>query len=151
MYFRILYFIHVHDFKILMFREWDFTLIFQRYKYEILDNTWLILLIVLQRKVCDFVVFDQSWTKTRELTSDHCSSGHRRLAMVGGMSHADTTSTQFQDAMSYVASQVDLQSNALFRSSPVHYSHCFQQVSTLSWYQCAWWSTKQIIQPMFNL
>lgn len=97
-----------------------------------MDNTRLTLLLVLQRKVCDFVVFDQSWTKTRELTSDHCSSGHRRLAMVGGMSHADTTSTQFQDAMSYVASQVDLQSNGLFRSSPVHYSHCFQQVSILS-------------------
>ncbi|XP_052698927.1 uncharacterized protein LOC128176555 [Crassostrea angulata] len=89
-----------------------------------------------QTKVCDFVVFDQSWTKTRELTSDHCSSGHRRNALVGGMSHADTTSTQFQDAMSYVASQVDLQSNGLFRSSPVHYSHCFQQVVAGMRYVC---------------
>lgn len=115
-----------------------------RFYFDI-SNNWIwyiwwitlnsILFIVLQTKVCNFVVFDQSWTKTRELTSDHCSSGHHRNAFAGGMSHADTTSTQFQDAMSYVASQVDLQSNGLFRSSPVHYSHCFQQVSTLSWYQ----------------
>nr|XP_022332043.1 uncharacterized protein LOC111129849 isoform X2 [Crassostrea virginica] len=89
-----------------------------------------------EKTVCDFVVFDQSWTKTRELTSDHCSTGHRRLAMVGGMSHADTTSAQFQDAMKYVASQVDLQSNGLYRSSPVHYSHCFQQVVAGMRYVC---------------
>lgn len=131
-----------------------------RFYFDV-SNNWIwyiwwitlnsILFIVLQTKVCDFVVFDQSWTKTRELTSDHCSSGHRRNALVGGMSHADTTSTQFQDAMSYVASQVDLQSNGLFRSSPVHYSHCFQQVSTLSWYQCAWWSIKQHSQSLLAI
>ena len=100
--------------------------------------------------MCDFVVFDQSWTKTRELTSDHCSTGHRRLAMVGGMSHADTNSDQFQDAMKYVASQVDLQSNGLYRSSPVHYSHCFQQVCGRDVFYLKFLSILDIVSPNIN-
>lgn len=32
-----MYFIHVHDFKI-MFKEWDFTLIFQIIGYDIFDG-----------------------------------------------------------------------------------------------------------------
>lgn len=85
-------------------------------------------MIPLQTTVCQFTVFDQSWTNTRELTSDHCSHGHKRVAMVGGLSPADTSSDQFMDAMGYAASQVDAQTNSMFKVSPVHFSHCFQQV-----------------------
>ncbi|XP_062587265.1 uncharacterized protein LOC134248884 [Saccostrea cucullata] len=89
-----------------------------------------------QKTLCQFTVFDQSWTSTRELTSDHCSTSHKRLALVGGLSHADTSSQQFLDAMKYAASQVDMQSNSMYKTTPVHYSHCFQQVVAGMRYVC---------------
>ncbi|XP_056021479.1 uncharacterized protein LOC125650625 isoform X1 [Ostrea edulis] len=87
-----------------------------------------------QRTVCQFLVFDQSWTSTRELSSDHCTSDHQ--TGVGGMSPADKNSDQFLKAMNYAASQVDMQSNSLFRTTPVHFSHCFEQVVAGMKYVC---------------
>ncbi|XP_062608382.1 uncharacterized protein LOC134270210 [Saccostrea cucullata] len=89
-----------------------------------------------QKTVCEFTVFDQSWTKTRELTYDHCTTSHKRAALAGGLSHADTSSDQFQDAMEYAASQVDMQRNSMYKTTPVHYSHCFQQVVAGIRYVC---------------